>query len=135
MIIVDDKVWNEIEEKIGLYTPISLKIGEDKITIEQKISKEKIIYTIYINGWMKGNETEENQHKYWNEKIKRLGKTDIAYFKYRIKYAETKEEKEEYKKKLEGNKAFGYWVMFFDSFRSLKSAYKKRHKEIYWIEN
>lgn len=133
LIKVNDEVWKEMESGFGLFSPIRLKIEDDVITIKEERCKNKIVLAIYINSWLKGNETEENQKRYWFEARIKHSKTDKEFFKDMAKLCKG-EEKKKYKKLANETYRDSYFHPCFSSFRTLKSAYNKRHNEIYWIK-
>jgi len=131
---VTDEVWKEIESNLGIYSGIKLKIDNDEISIHKSIYKNNVVLEVYINGYLKGAETEENKKKYWFERKKMKSKRDLKFYKDMARLS-TREEKKKYKAKLENKVKFTYYTWAFRSFTSLKSAYKKRHKKILWVKD
>lgn len=122
--------WLEFEKKLsGCYGYAYLKCGTDKLTFEVANSKMKLVIQVYINGVIRGGETEENQAKYWNKK------TESVYPKSFIQSQSKLMKKCYYKKELTEklerlNKKIVYYLPGFSSFSSLKSQYKSRNLEL-----
>lgn len=110
-----------------------LLIGEDTITIKFEIGEKKNSYGVYINGVIKGSETEENGKKYWFEKRKMMTKNDIEAYKILAKYAKSEEERNGYLERVKSKIRNSWYSPCFSSFKSFMREYKKRHKEIYWL--
>ncbi len=139
-ILLTNKEWKEIESKLenSIFRTIKVKIGKDTVDIVRKLEKNKILNAIYINGYIKGAETQENQEKYWYKHTR--------YFK-KCKAGEREKEKRKlirsFGKKAgmemwdkwygEGSK-YIYYLPYFGSVKTLIREYKKRHKEVYWIQ-
>lgn len=134
LILLNEENWKRLEEKSkGIFFREKLLIGEDTITIKFEIGQKKNFYGVYINGVIKGAETEENGKKYWFEKRKMLTKDDIEYHKIMASRSEG-EGKKEHQEKLKSKVKYSWYSPCFSSFKSFMREYKKRHKEIYWIE-
>ena len=130
-----DTLWKEIEGKSkGLFFWVKFLIGEDEIQIEKKVAKDKFEYLIFINGNMKGAETEENKEKYWFEKKFMLKKKDKNFYLGMAKLHKG-EEKKKYQELAKQTVSSTYFIPYFGSFRAIKTAYKKRHPEIFLIES
>lgn len=130
IIKVDDKVWNQIQEELDIFSTIHLKIKDNKVALVMVFSKKRMRADIfiYINGVLKGAEEKELQEMFWNEKKR-------AAWSPKIKKSIIKRHGK--KKALsifpDLNETFSYYIPFFNSFSTLKNQYKNRHKEIYWI--
>jgi len=139
-ILVTDKEWQEIIKIMdgSIYGRVNLEIGSDKISIHRRMDKNKFVNTVFINGYIKGAETEENQKKYWRM---------VRRSRIRFKSGEKEKEKRRLIKtfgKKEGHefweKHYGegtkytYYIWVFESIKTLVSTYKKRHKEVYWLK-
>lgn len=134
LILLNEENWKRLEEKSkGIFFREKLLIGEDVITVRFEIGQKKNFYGVYINGVIKGAETEENGKKYWFEKRKMLTKDDIEYHKFMARGSEG-ERKKEHQEKLKSKVKYSWYSPCFSSFKSFMREYKKRHKEIYWIE-
>ncbi len=132
--IITDTLWKELEEKSkNMFFWVKFLIGEDEIIIDKKISKDKFKYVVFINGVMRGVETEENQIKYWFEK-KTMMKQEHKKFYLGMAKLHKGEEKKKYQELAKQTVLRTYLIPSFGSFRALKSAYKKRHEEIFLLE-
>ena len=128
-IPVTKDIWEEMEKDLGPFTSLSLKIGEDNITLELHRNKDKYAYSIgvFINGVMKGAETPENCEKYWRKVQKHL-------------YSPSKQAKiiKQFGKKdalkcfPNLDKKFTYFLPYFESFKQFKAKYKAH--EIIWLK-
>ena len=133
LILLNEENWKRLEEKAkSIFFIEKLLIGEDTITIKFEIGEKKNTYAAYINGVIKGAETEENGKKYWFEKKKMATKDDIECYKLMVKYSEG-EKKKEYLEKMKSKVKYSWYSPCFSSFKTFMREYKKRHKEIYWI--
>ncbi len=134
LILLNEENWKRMEEKSkGIFFHEKLLIGEDTITVKFEIGEKKNFYGVYINGVIKGAETEENGKKYWSEKRKMLTKSDIEAYKIMAKRTTSEENRKEYLEKIKSKVRFSWYSPCFSSFKSFMREYKKRHKEIYWI--
>ncbi len=132
--IITDTLWKELEEKSkNMFFWVKFLIGEDEIIIDKKISKDKFKYVVFINGVMSGVETEENQIKYWFEK-KIMMKQEHKKFYLGMAKLHKGEEKKKYQELSKQTVLRTYLIPSFGSFKALKSAYKKRHEEIFLLE-
>lgn len=130
-ILVDDKVWDEMQKELSLYTSIYLEINGYKITLQMVFSHKEMkasIY-IYIDGILKGGEKKELQEMFWNEK--KIATWSPKERKSLIKTFKSEKNVLEHFPNL--YKTRSYYIPQFNSFLTLKNQYKKRHKEIFWI--
>lgn len=129
-----DTLWKELEEKSKrIFFFVKFLIGEDEIQIEKKVAKDKFKYLIFINGYMKGAEIEENKEKYWFEKKFMVKKKQKDYYLGMAKLCKG-EEKKKYQELAKQTVSSTHLIPYFGSFKAVKSAYKKRHKEIFLLE-
>jgi len=134
-VLMTEKEWKELEEKAkGAFFHVSFLIESTKISIQKTLSKDKFYYSVYINGVMKGAEIEENKQKYWFEK-KNLLKKDRKKFYTDMAKLHSSEEKKKYQELAKQRVTSTWFIPYFSSFKGVKSAYKKRHSEIYLIES
>lgn len=132
--IITDTLWKELEEKSkNMFFWVKFLIGEDEIIIDKKISKDKFKYVVFINGQMKGAEIEENRKKYWFEKKFMVKKKDKNFYLGMAKLSKG-EEKKKYQELAKQTVSSTYFTPYFGSFKALKSAYKKRHEEIFLLK-
>jgi hypothetical protein len=127
--------WQALEEKLsGAYASQKFEIDGYNITVEKGVSKNRLFYCIYINGWCKGEwldkkneEFEPFRTKFLNEKKMRL-------------YSPSKKAKmlegipkKSHKKMIEDfdlDKSFTYHSPYFYSFSALKNKFIKNNKSI-----
>ncbi len=133
-ILMTEKEWKEIEEKSkSVFFYVSFLIDSTKISIQKMLHKDKFYYSVYIDGKMKGAETEENKQKYWFEKRSLLKKDHKKYYADMARL-HTGEEKKKYQELSKQTVTHTYFIPYFGSFKGIKSAYKKRHPEIFLLE-
>ena len=122
--------WQEFEKKLsGCYGYVQLMCGIDKLFFAIAKSKMKLLINVYINGYIRGAELEENQEKYWNKKTKsRYKKSFIQSQSKLIKICYNKKEQIDMIERL--NKKIVYYIPYFSTFASLKSQYKARKLEL-----
>ncbi len=134
-VLMTNELWSELEKE-AYNSPFFRKrflIGEDIITVSSGINKNKITYSIYINGVMRGAEEKEKQDKFWFGRVKRFSKKEKVALKKLAKLSEG-EEKKEYLEKYKTGRMYTYRIPFFDSFRSIKNQYKKLEEDVFLIE-
>lgn len=132
-VLMTEDLWKRLEEKTNTgFFKEKLIIGEDEIIIAFRVGKIKNFFCIFINGVCKGKEKPENEEKYHFEKKIMKTKKLLDFYKNMAK-ASTGEEKKKYTENYTNKISGTYFSPFFMSFRTLKSTYKKRHKEIYWV--
>lgn len=149
-VLVTDEVWKELENSFHTCSiwgcRAKLLIEDDEIIIDFSLSRTKNgkidnAFYIYVNGSISFKDEDRRTHRYWWHKKKPLWS-----------YREQKKAEEEYikafgkrafnKDKKAGDLDYLYKTIesktpHFLSFRTLKSQYKKRFKDvdIYWLKD
>jgi hypothetical protein len=122
--------WKKLEEFVNKGGSGKIKIGDDVITIKLGRHKLKLVYTIFVNGEIKGEWFTEDgdcgiAEKYYCKKSTNL----YSHHKRIIKsLGKRKAKRMGLLDKME------FIVPTFGSFRTLKSQYKGRHENIELVE-
>lgn len=116
--------WKQLEESISLYQYTRLIVDGNELTLIEARSGNKISIMVYINGSIKGGESEENKRKYWYER------------KMSVYNGKRKSEMEKLSKvfrrklQIDLDKKVSMRVPYFPSFRALKSQLSKNNESI-----
>jgi hypothetical protein len=122
--------WKQIEQIVNKGGSVDIRIGDDVITIKLGRMKLKLVYTIFVNGEIKGE---------WFTKDGDCGIAERYYCKKQMNmynnYKDIIKVLGKRRAKKEGFlDKFEFYVPSFSSFRTLKSQYISRHKNIELVE-
>ncbi|MCA0447668.1 MAG: hypothetical protein LCH54_15710 [Bacteroidetes bacterium] len=117
---MDKLAWDEAEKNLSFYSPLKLVCDGYKVTIEKQISKDRIVYMVFVNGSFEGKwlltDCEERRRFTFKAKMQLHSPKQVKFWK------------KHFKKDIE-QWSF-YYTPYFNSFRTLKSHLIKNNKEI-----
>lgn len=126
--------WKKVEYELkGVFGGVTLTIDGHEISLQREVAKNKIFTTVYVNGFVKGENLNPDKP---TEITKRFYRPQSRYV-YRMKRGEIREKEIKKLKRLKLHdyaealsKRYTWYSPFWNAFRPMKSHFIKNNDSI-----